>query len=139
MQTLNIPQEILDTYASFLKRNAPVRYIITNMTEDKTSLQIIPDGVLGKDTKWEDMLALLNPEAPYFIFFTLNYTTDDGLNKEEKSLMMYTPETLPTTEKMVYAQSKGQIQAKCNKLHQKFEFHGIDEIEEAKVIAKSTK
>jgi hypothetical protein len=53
------------------------------------------------------MMKLVDPEAPYFVFFTLNYTTDDGLNKEEKSLFMYTPETLPTAGKMVYAQSKG--------------------------------
>ena len=62
-------------------------------------------------------MKLIDPEAPYFVFFTINYTTDDGLKKEEKSLFMYTPETLPTAGKMVYAQSKGQIQAKCNKLH----------------------
>jgi len=85
------------------------------------------------------MMAKIDPEAPYFIFFTLNYTTDDGLNKEEKSLIMYTPETLPTADKMVYAQSKGQIQAKCNKLHQKFELHGIDDLDEANLIAKSSK
>lgn len=107
------------------------------MTDDHTTLQIIPDGVLGKDTTWADMMAKVDAEAPYFIFFTLNYTTDDGLKKEEKSLVMYTPESLETATKMVYAQSKGQIQAKCNKLHNKFEFHGIDDLDEAKVIAKS--
>ena len=139
MQTLNIPQEILDNYTQFLKRNAPIRYMITNMTDDHTTLQIIPDGVLEKGTTWDDMMAKIDPEAPYFIFFTLNYTTDDGLNKEEKSLIMYTPETLPTSDKMVYAQSKGQIQAKCNKLHQKFELHGIDDLNEANLIAKSSK
>jgi hypothetical protein len=137
MQTLNIPQEILDQYSNFLKRNAPVRYIVTNMTDDHTTLQIVPDGLLGKDTTWDDMMKLIDPEAPYFVFFTVNYETEDGLKKEEKSLFMYTPESLPTASKMVYAQSKGQIQAKCNKLHNKFELHGIDDLEEAKIIAKS--
>ena len=53
------------------------------------------------------MMAKVDPEAPYFIFVTVKYTTDDGLNKEEKSMIMYTPDTLPTPTKMVYAQSKG--------------------------------
>lgn len=96
MQTLNIPQEILDTYTNFLKRNSPTRYIICNITDDQTTLQIVPDGVLDKTTTWADMLAKVDPESPYFVFFTLNYTTDDGLNKEEKSLFMYTPEALAT-------------------------------------------
>jgi|TARA_B110001450_G_scaffold102004_1_gene96571 hypothetical protein len=139
MQTLNIPQEILDAYTSFLKRNSDIRYIVTNMTDDHTTLQIVPDGIIAKGTTWADMMKLVDPAAPYFIFFTLNYTTDDGLNKEEKSLMMYTPESLPTAMKMVYAQSKGQIQAKCNKLHQKFEFHGVDDLDEENIIAKSKK
>ena len=107
MQTLNIPEEIINAYSSFLKRNAEIRYIVTNMTDDHTTLQIVPDGILAKGTTWADMMKLVDPEAPYFVFFTLNYTTEDGLNKEEKSLFMYTPETLPTAGKMVYAQSKG--------------------------------
>ena len=77
------------------------------MTDDHTTLQIVPDGIIAKGTTWADMMKLIDPEAPYFVFFTVNYTTDDGLNKEEKSLFMYTPETLPTAGKMVYAQSKG--------------------------------
>jgi len=110
-----------------------------NISDDQTSLQIVPDGVLAKGTEWADMMKIVDPEAPYFVFFTLNYTSDDGLNKEEKSLFMYTPESLATAQKMVYAQSKGQILAKCNKLHQKFEFHGIDDLEEAKIIEKCKK
>jgi len=38
MQTLNIPEEIINAYSSFLKRNAPIRYIVTNMTDDHTTL-----------------------------------------------------------------------------------------------------
>lgn len=107
MQTLNVPQNILDEYTNFLKRNSATRYIVCNITDDQTTLQIIPDGVLGKESTWADMMKLVDPEAPYFVFFTLNYTTDDGLKKEEKSLFMYTPESLATASKMVYAQSKG--------------------------------
>jgi hypothetical protein len=77
------------------------------MSEDMTTLNIIPDGVLDKSSTWADMLAKLDAEAPYFIFVTVKYTTEDGLNKEEKSLIMYTPDTLPTASKMIYAQSKG--------------------------------
>ena len=80
-------------------------------------------------------MKLIDAESPYFVFFTLNYD-NDGLKKEEKSLFMYTPESLATATKMVYAQSKGQVIAKMNKLHQKFEMHGIDDLEEAKIIAK---
>ena len=52
---------------------------------------------------------------------------------------MFTPETASAADKMVYAQSKNQIAAKCNKLHQKFEFHGIDELAEDNLISKSSK
>jgi hypothetical protein len=38
----------------------------------------------------------MDPEAAYFVFFTINFTSEDGLKKEEKSLFMYTPETLDT-------------------------------------------
>lgn len=140
MQTLNIPKEILDTYEQFLKRNSQIHHVVMNLTEDMTTLQIVPDGVINKaDDSWAQLLAKIDAEAPYFVFVTVNYSTDDGLKKEEKSLIMYTPESAETSVKMVYAQSKGQIQNKCARLHNKFEFHGIDDFTEENVVAKSKK
>lgn len=140
MQTLNIPPEIVQEYEKFLKRNSATHHIVMNLTDDQTTLQIVPNGIIasGADS-WKQLNELMDAEASYFVFFTVNYNTDDGLKKEEKSLFMYTPESAPTATKMVYAQSKGQIQAKCNKLHNKFEFHGIDEVTEENLISKSKK
>ena len=106
------------------------------MTDDHTTLQVVPDGILAKGTTWADMMKLIDPASPCFIFFTLNFTTDDGLNKEEKWLVMFTPESITTELKMVYALLLPKLKAKCNKL-QYLEIHGIDDLDEESIIAKS--
>lgn len=129
-------EEIRPAFNNWYKRNSNCNYMICQFTDDKSKVVLVEQ--LEKPATFADMLAKLDQGKCYYVWLTLTYMKGD-LQKTDKFIMMYSPDSASAQDKMVYSSNFKQFFGKYNNGLTSFEFHNWDDMTEEAMSAKLNK